>query len=271
MRWLSENWERTLFAIVGVALGVFGFYYLVLGDVTTSASAFGFSFFSFFYSNLSRFKRFKGLGFEAELWEEKQKEAAKLVQQLKSIVEIYSSEILKEKASTGRWGGSVGRRWANVWELYNRVLRVHSDLGQEIDFSETKKFLDDYFLFDIVIDDVNEISMVFSRTEQEAKKLISDEFGSPIKDSKGYSSRLQQLRDVSVERFETFNLVRDRILSDEIFSKMEEFKNGMRELFGIDVEYPDQVVLSLKEFRTIEKAGSVSVSEMLIQKADKHG
>jgi hypothetical protein len=56
-------------------------------------------FLQFFYSNLARFKRFKGLGFEAELWEDKQKEAADLIDRLKNVVAIYSREVVMAQVS----------------------------------------------------------------------------------------------------------------------------------------------------------------------------
>lgn len=65
------------------------------------------AFFSFFYSRLSQFK---GFGFEAELWEDKTKEAEGLIERLKSVVEISTREIVLTKVMQGRW--SDGADWA---------------------------------------------------------------------------------------------------------------------------------------------------------------
>ncbi len=74
------------------------------------------AFFSFIYSNISRFKRFKGLGFEAELWEDKQKEAAQLIDRLKAMVTVYTREIVMQKVMQNRYSGDG--RWAESWKLY---------------------------------------------------------------------------------------------------------------------------------------------------------
>ena len=64
---------------------------------------FGLGFLSFIYANVARFKRFKGLGFEAELWEDKQKEAADLIERLREVVSIYSREVILGKVRAGRF------------------------------------------------------------------------------------------------------------------------------------------------------------------------
>ncbi|MHC2215498.1 hypothetical protein [Rhizobium leguminosarum] len=66
---ISENWQHVIFAVVGcVALG-YSFLFVRDGKVTEASAVFAIAFLSMLYSNLARFKRFKGLGFEAELWE----------------------------------------------------------------------------------------------------------------------------------------------------------------------------------------------------------
>jgi len=89
------------------------------------------------YSKLTRFKKFKGLGFEAELWEDKQKEAAALIDRLKSIVNIYTRELVMGRVMQGRWGAVY--KWADHWRLYDELVMQHSQIGQEIDFSDLRR------------------------------------------------------------------------------------------------------------------------------------
>lgn len=58
---------------------------------------------------LSRFKRFKGFGFEAELWESKQEEAAEIIVMLRSLAVTISRQILTLSARAGRIASATPR------------------------------------------------------------------------------------------------------------------------------------------------------------------
>ena len=53
----------------------FSIFHLVQQNLAMASASFAMAFVSFIWANISRFKRFKGLGIEAELWEDKKKEA----------------------------------------------------------------------------------------------------------------------------------------------------------------------------------------------------
>lgn len=52
---------------------------------------------------LSRFKKFKGFGLEAETWEEKMKEAGQLIERLNHLAYAAAAPAYKTLASIGRW------------------------------------------------------------------------------------------------------------------------------------------------------------------------
>ena len=94
---IKEYWERVfLFSISFVFLALCLRFFLK-SEVAGATAAFVMFFLCLIYANVSRFKRFKGLGFEAELWEDKQKEAADLIERLKNIVQVYTREIVMMK------------------------------------------------------------------------------------------------------------------------------------------------------------------------------
>src|SRR5690606_38058585 len=152
----------------------------------------GLGFLSFIYANVARFKRFKGLGFEAELWEDKQKEAADLINQLKNVVSIYTREVVLGKVKAGRLGN--GPDWKSHWQLYDDLVTQHGILGQRIDFSDVKKEMDDYFLFDMSMPGINKIREAALKGKGAAMEKINQEFGNPIRDIEGYGKRLEQHR-----------------------------------------------------------------------------
>ena len=73
---LNQLGTGALFVVVGLTFLGMCFYLLYAEKVAEAAVVFGLGFLSFIYANVARFKRFKGPGFEAELWEDKKKEAA---------------------------------------------------------------------------------------------------------------------------------------------------------------------------------------------------
>lgn len=148
--------DRTLLYVTG-GLFLFRSLYLVyIGNTSDGSAVFFIGFICIIYANVSRFKRFKGLGFEAETWEDKQKEAADLIERLRNVVSIYTHEIVLGKVKSGRWQKSM--EWMSHWELYDNLVTQHQTLGQQIDFSVLKKEMDDYFLFDMTSIQMSEIN-----------------------------------------------------------------------------------------------------------------
>lgn len=145
--WIAINWERVVFSAVGLFLIGFSVYFIFKGEITDAAIVFGLGFLSFIFANLARFKRFKGLGFEGELWEDKQKEAADLIERLKSVVSIYTHEVVMARVADGRWQDEID--WEGHWKLFDDLTSRHAELGQKIDFTLLKKKIDDYFLLDL--------------------------------------------------------------------------------------------------------------------------
>ncbi len=160
---------------------------------------FGLSFLSFIYANVARFKRFKGLGFEAELWEDTKQEATDLIARLRDVVSIYTREVLLGRVKSGRWSSKIN--WRDHWKLYDDLVIQHTKLGQNIDFSSVKKIIDDYFLFDMTMPEIEKLRLATNTARNSAVKAIEQEFGSPITDTTGYSERHRQLQAVKADKF----------------------------------------------------------------------
>jgi hypothetical protein len=62
---------------------VIGIYLVATDKPAQSSAALGFAFLYVVLLLLAKFKRFKGFGFEAEMWEQKQEEAAAIIENLK--------------------------------------------------------------------------------------------------------------------------------------------------------------------------------------------
>jgi hypothetical protein len=268
-KWFVTNWERILFVIVGLALLGTSLTLIYQEKVTEAAAVFGLGFLSFIYANVARFKRFKGLGFEAELWEDKQKEAADLIERLREVVSIYTREVILGKVTAGRWGTKTD--WENHWKLYDDLVTQHSALGQKIDFSPVKKVMDDYFLFDMTVPEITKLREAIRNGKAKAKQKIDEEFGSPIRDADGYGKRLAEFRKVPDPAGDPFQFSTQNDLAGHTLQVWAEAKERLKRDFDVDAEVDPKVIERLKEISKLYLSRPVQITDKLIGWANREG
>lgn len=267
MKLVLDNWQRVLFAFVGLICLYYSFQFLQERDVPSASAVFAVGFLSFIYSNLSRFKRFKGLGFEAELWEDKQKEAADLIDRLKKVVSIYTSEVVLGSVKRGRLFDGVS--WKENWKLYDDLVNQHAELGQNIDFSKLKKEVDDFFLFDITMNIYRNIDRAFSKATSEARSNIDKEFGSPIRDVKGSTLKNEQLRDATFKLDKLFEIAKTQNLAKLVNERAVSSASKFKTSFGLDVELDETLMTRLAAMSAIYDRRPVEVTTELIEWANR--
>lgn len=262
-----ENWERFFFSIVGFLLIGYSLRLIYIGQTTNASIVFGLGFLSFIYANVARFKRFKGLGFEAELWEDKQKEAADLIDRLKNVVSIYTREVVLGKVKAGRL--SKGPDWKSHWKLYDDLVVQHSILGQKIDFSGLKKEMDDYFLFDITMPGMSKIREAAIKGKSAAKQKIDLEFGSPIRDAKGYGERLEQHRAVSEGIKDALEVSTKSDLAGHALTMWSDIKERLKRDFDVEADLDSKVIERLEAISRLYQSRPVQVTDELISWATR--
>lgn len=267
--WLAANWERMLFVIAGLAFLGTCFYFLYTEKVTEAALVFGLGFLSFIYANVARFKRFKGLGFEAELWEDKKKEAANLIEQLREVVAIYTREVILTKVTAGRWVGKTD--WQGRWKLYDDLVTQHTALGQNIDLSSVKKVMDDYFLFDMTLPEIGKIREATMAAKSVAMQKINQEFGSPIRDAEKYSRRLEQYRAIQEGIEHPFDISAKSDLAGHAHAVWRDTKERLKRDFGVEADIDPEVLERLEKLSRLYQSRPVCVTDELIDSADRHG
>lgn len=226
-----------LFSAVGLFCLFFTLKFVTIGQIASASAAFAMAFFSFFYSNLSRFKKFKGLGFEAELWEEKQKEAEDLIGKLKNIVFIYTREVMMGNIMRGRWGGD--NNWAKHWALFDELRHQHAELQQDLDFSSLKNQIDSVFIFDLCSPIGSYVRTSIERAKAEAGQKISEKFGSPVVDIAGHSAAYSVLNDIEASISDLF----ERSQTDNIAELITEIAKNAK----IRLEISFDIVLNFNE------------------------
>ncbi len=267
LKFIDENWQRFLFAVIGLITLTYSFAHLAKDDVAGASAIFAISFLCFLYSNLSRFKRFKGLGFEAELWEDKQKEAADLIERLKSVVAIYTRELVLGNVKRGRWSDSPG--WKENWKLFDELVAQHNALGQKIDFSDLKREMDNYFIFDMCVNNDEGIQRAILDAQAKARTVIKNEFGSPIMDASGYAKRNAQLAEIRDRAADPFEVAKRGNLAEAILKMADEAKQKMSGYFQVEIEYDEKEISNLHTISEIYEKRPVEVTEALVSLTQK--
>jgi hypothetical protein len=235
---------------------------IYIEQMTNAGIVYGLGFLSFIYANVARFKRFKGLGFEAELWEDKQQEAADLIDPLKNVVSIYTREVILGKVKAGRLGS--GSDWKSRWKLYDDLVTQHSILGQKIDFSDLKKEMDDYFLFDITMPAVSKIREAAGKGKSAAMQKINQEFGTPVRDHKGHGERFEQYRAVPAGIENPFEISTTGDLAGHALNVWRDIKERLKRDFDVSADLDPKVIERLETISKIYQSRPVQVTDELI-------
>ncbi|MEF2549194.1 hypothetical protein VQ045_18725 [Aurantimonas sp. E1-2-R+4] len=259
---VSNNWERIVFSIFGLFLTGYALRLIYIDQIPNGAIVFGIGFLSFIYANVARFKRFKGLGFEAELWEDKKKEAEELIERLKNVVSIYTREVIIGKVKSGRWGAGVD--WQSHWKLYDDLIDQHNVLGQTIDFSGIKKIMDDYFLFDMSMESIDAIRVTIDQGKALAMQKINEEFGNPIGDLDGHTNRLTAYGEIESNIDNPFEISTRENLAEHALKLWFDAKDRLRRDFDVDVELDQENLDRLEKVSTLYKTRPVQVTPELV-------
>ena len=265
LKWLISNWERVLFSVIGLAFILFSLNYMISSSLVESSAAFGMGFLCFIFSSVSRFKRFKGLGFEAELWEDKQEEAAELIDRFKDIVTIYSREAVMSRVTAGRWEDGA---WKRRWELFDELTNQHQALGQKVDFSKLKKEVDNYFIFDMVLPLIDVVGKPILDGRSKAHQMIDEQFGSPIRDIDGHRKRHEQLHQIEHGISEPFVIAQRENLAAVVLNWSSDAQRDLKTHFAIDISFDSDALSKLKEISTAYSNRPIKVTERLIALAD---
>lgn len=264
-RYLRDGWERLLFGCVGAACLVFTFAFLWHSQVPAASAVFAMAVFSFFYSNLARFKRFKGLGFEAELWEDKQKEAADLIERLKRVVTVYTREIVMNNVMRGRIGGAG---WKKSWELLDELESRHLELGQEIDFSDLKMDVENTFISDLCYPSALSVTQSIEAAKSKALRDAGAQFGSPIKDIDGYRRLNENLQSIVSEDDALFVDFGAKNVASSILEIARNAQAKLLDDFGVELNFKAGVIERLEAVAALIDNRPIKVTDELINWAD---
>ncbi|WP_309628415.1 hypothetical protein [Brevundimonas sp.] len=148
------------------------------------------------FVQLSRFKHIKGLGFEAELWESKQEEAAELITQTRALLKILSGAMLRSAPRMGRMMAGFDRR--EQLALASDVETALKAAGvPQSEFGNMRDEIDRLIAWDLAAPVTRAITKFVWARADEVRKEISQRFGSPIRDNEGFTAEHRKLQELN--------------------------------------------------------------------------
>jgi len=263
---IVEHWERAIFCFVGLIFLVASINLLLQTNVPYAAASVGIAVLCFLYGNASRFKRFKGFGIEAEMWEETKKEAEDLISRLKTVIEIYSTEILLHAVTKNRF--ESGSNWPHILQLYQDLSNQHDVLGHDIDISKIKTTIEDYFLLDICTESCTQIRHKIIMGKEKAMGSLDhsrqDEEGATI-----YRSKRKSIQSISPEPEDWLLLSSNNTLADEAIRVWQSAKERLMAEHQVEIEIDQRYLDRLHFASTLYKKRPLDITPDLLPLADR--
>lgn len=119
-----ENFIRLVVVMFAVALFTVSAFLYLQKETLPATSAMGFVFLLVFVLTISNFRRIKGFGFEAEMWEDKQVQAAKLIDRLELLSKASTQQVALIAARLGLWdSGFSNPELGELVEVTRQILQ----------------------------------------------------------------------------------------------------------------------------------------------------
>jgi len=119
-----ENSVRIILIVFAIALFVIAGYLYVQKATEAATSAMAFVFLIVCVLTIANYKRIKGFGFEAEMWEEKQVQAAKLIDRLELLSKASAQQVSLIAAKMGLWDSGLSNpQMADLVDTTRRILQ----------------------------------------------------------------------------------------------------------------------------------------------------
>ncbi|EGQ9781657.1 TPA: hypothetical protein I7787_21915 [Vibrio vulnificus] len=247
--------------IVAIALFAAGVWLGYLDKAGVATATYGAAVLSLIFAFLPEFKKFKGLGIEAELLDKKIEETDKLLQQLRDITVPIAEMLLSSTARVGRLSSGMPRS-----QKYELVQRIESELKKcGVEESQLDKAKEDwhyYNTFDLATPIFNKISAKLQPIHQERNKVLNQFSSQTITpDRMDEHKRLIEHRNIVTQEMEAFKDLRQiknqSLLADKIrgsiLNSVSLSEDSKRELVEeLEEELRDlEHYIKFKEFRRL--------------------
>lgn len=249
-----------MFFLIGVAFLALTLN-LVFEETAGEALAPGIlSLLSFFLAN-PQFKRLEFFGIKMEKLEKQQQQAEHLIQRLRRIVELYSSEIVLQKVKSGRWQGDSN--WSEVWSLYKELAAQHSSLELELDMRDAGLVLRTYLLFDIFMKHHAEIEKPMREIRSEAGRIVNQRYPQADYSNTAFAAEMALIS--MPRRHQTpFELAKERRLARTLLEEYSLTSETMKRHFNLDFVPAPEVLQLIKRMADLELQQEFEITSDLI-------
>jgi hypothetical protein len=206
--------ESTLLKLCGFGLVALAVYFLFKANVPAATLCAAVGLLLTFLARFSQFKRFKGWGFEAEMWEEKQQEAEKLVESLKKVATLAAREVMLQSIKSGRLVS--GKSWEDHWRLFEEIKAAQSGLLDADAQLEIRRSIDRWFLHDMVAREFGALLSLVAKEVENARKAVREKYGNPVSDIPAFQKEMDLLRRIEKPADGLFELAGSRKLVESV-------------------------------------------------------
>lgn len=198
---------RGILCLGSILLFALGAYLAFLDKVGSATTVFASAIICTIFVYLTRFKKFNGFGIQAELWDEKQVEAAELIDKLKPLTTELGKLLITISARMGRLGSAMNR--SEMLEITANIERLLK--GLDVSSSEIEKAKSEYYqltISEIASSVINSYSEVLYKTLQDIDKKISEiqRKGAIDPSNTEWNSLINAHKNISSELKESGNL-----------------------------------------------------------------
>jgi hypothetical protein len=181
---------RGLLLIVALMLMVGGFVLAYRGDAPAAATIYVAAVFCLVFAFLSQFKKFSGLGFAGETWEQKMQEADELISRLRGLAAVIAEPVFIAMARLGRWDSHLTRQ-----ERYDISTKLEAELSRNgvyrEDIDQARKELDRVNTFDMAKPLFDAVYRKIQEKVDERRRAV-DAFPQPITAQDEHATAAQQ-------------------------------------------------------------------------------
>lgn len=256
----NDRIMRNIIFISALLLFIAGTYLGYLDKEVVATSTYATGILCLIFVFLPEFKKFKGLGIEAELLDNKIKEADEILSKLRNLLIPMSEMLISTTARMGRWGTIMPRR-----QKYALIQRIEDELkncGVKLEQLEAAKH--DWYrlnIFDMVTPITNKINDILKKKHSSLEQELRNIKSPTQPDNQKYLKIIEDRKIIFQEQQVIKNICQDKDLSGAA-TKIKNYMSGSKALIDeekrillqsvkeelLDVEY----YIEHKQFRRLD-------------------
>lgn len=144
----------------------------------------------------------------------------------------------------------------------------HSELGQQIDFSDLKHEVESVFIFDLCSPLASGVRQSIESAKADAIKSLSARFGNPVTDLDGWNKSHETLRSIISAEDNLFERSRSENIARNILILARTAKEKLKGNFSIELKIKDGLMQRLEALENLIDHRPITITNQLIQWAE---